>query len=160
MKITTDSGHDRVVGSGGRVTFEIEVSNCADVPSATCGVAISNDRGNRVAFFHTLYHGGFRFAGTDKAKLVCTVPSLPLVPACYQVELVLADENKIIEKVERADRLDVVFADLLGTGKIPNNSQGVIVMPAEWDVDGTPVTERLAPTEKVGELVSAARLAG
>ena len=33
------------------------------------------------------------------------------MPAGYHVELVLADENKIIEKVERADRLDVVFRE-------------------------------------------------
>ncbi len=147
LKITTDSGYDRVVGSGGRVTFEIEISNCSDVPSATCGVAICNTRGQRVAFFHTLYHSGFRFQGNDKAYLTCSIPSLPLVPASYQVELVLADENKIIEKVERADRLDVTFSDFLGTGKLPNNSQGVIVAPAEWDVEGTTITERVVRSE-------------
>jgi lipopolysaccharide transport system ATP-binding protein len=150
LKISTDSGYDRVVGSGGRVTFEIEISNAADVPSATCGIAISNTRGQRVAFFHTLYHSGFRFQGTDRARLICTVPSLPLVPASYHVELVLADENKIIEKVERADRLDVVFADLLGTGKIPNSSQGIMVMPSDWEVEGAEVTERIVPREVGG----------
>jgi hypothetical protein len=35
--------------------------------------------------------------------------------------------------VERADRLDVVFADALGTGKIPNSSQGLVVLPAQWE---------------------------
>ncbi len=133
LKITTDSGHDRVVGSGGSVTFEIEVRNCQDVRGATCGVAITNTRGQRVAFFHTLYHSGFRFEGSPRAQLTCVIPSLPLVPGDYNVELVLADENKIIEKVERADRLDVVFANVLGTGKIPNASQGLIVMPARWE---------------------------
>ena len=113
-------------------------------------MAISNNRGQRVAFFHTLYHSGFRFQGTDRARLVCTVPSLPLVPAGYHVELVLADENKIIEKVERADRLDVVFADLLGTGKIPNSSQGIMVMPSDWEVEGAPITERIVRREPGG----------
>ncbi len=69
------------------------------------------------------------------------------MPASYHVELVLADENKIIEKVERADRLDVVFADLLGTGKIPNSSQGIMVVPSEWEVEGAEITERIVPTE-------------
>src|SRR6185503_9029270 len=55
LTITTDSGHDRVVGSGGRVRFEIEVSDVEDVSDATCGVAIVNGRGQRVAFFHTWY---------------------------------------------------------------------------------------------------------
>src|SRR5207237_7130022 len=110
LKITTDTDHDRVVGSGGRVTFEIEVSNCADVPSATVGVAITNSRGQRVAFFHTQYHGGFWIKGSDRAVLTCSVPRLPLVAGQYHVELVMANDRNFIEKLEHADRFDIVFA--------------------------------------------------
>jgi lipopolysaccharide transport system ATP-binding protein len=133
LKVITDSGHDRVIGSGGRVRFEIEVSDAEDIAKATCGVAIVNGRGQRVAFFHTWYHCDFQFAGSQKAKLVCDVPSLPVVPGSYGIELVFADEDKVIEKVERADRLDVVYADLLGTGRLPNASQGYVVLPARWE---------------------------
>src|SRR5205814_1260694 len=101
-----------------------------------CGVAITNDRGQRIAFFHTLYQGGFTFKGTSHGKFTCTVPSLPLVPNFYSVELVMADGYGIIEKVERADRLDVVFADILNTGKIPGSTQGYVVWPAEWEYSG------------------------
>ena len=134
-----------------RITFEIEISNAGDVPSATCGIAISNTRGQRVAFFHTLYHSGFRFQGTDKSR-DWFAPShpLPLEPASYHVELVLADVPKVIDRVERADRLDVVFADLLGSGKIPNSSQGIMVMPAEWEVEGAEITERIVRREVGG----------
>ena len=133
LVITTDSGHDRVVGSGGRVRFEIEVSDVEDVADATCGVALVNARGQRVAFFHTWYHDDMHFRGSRRAKLVCEVPSLPLIPASYGIELVLSDHDKLIEKVERADRLDVVYADLLGTGRLPNASQGYVVLPARWE---------------------------
>src|SRR3954452_22690544 len=133
LKILTDSGHDRVVGSGGRVRFEIEVSDVEDAPDATCGVALVNARGQRVAFFHTWYHGDMHFRGSSRATLVCEGPSLPLIPASYGIELVLSDHDKLIEKVERADRLDVVYADLLGTGRLPNASQGYVVLPAKWE---------------------------
>ena len=74
------------------------------------------------------------------------------MPAGYHVELVLADENKIIEKVERADRLDVVFADLLGTGKIPNYSQGIMVMPASgrWKARPSPSGSSPASRATIG----------
>ena len=127
------------------MTFEIEVSDCSDIPSATCGVALSNNRGQRVAFFHTLYHSGFWFGGTDKAWLTCTIPSLPLVPASYHVDLVMADDRGWIEKVDRADKIEVVFADVLGTGKIPSYHQGLVVLPCDWAVDGAPITERRHP---------------
>ena len=137
LTITGDGGHPNVVESGGGVTFEIEVADCDDLRTgAMCGVAISNDRGQRIAFFHTLYQGGFTFKGTTHGRFTCTVPSVPLVPNSYTVELVMADGYGIIEKVERADRLDVVYADVLNTGRIPNQRQGYVVWPAEWEYTG------------------------
>jgi lipopolysaccharide transport system ATP-binding protein len=137
LTVTGDGGHPNVVQSGGAVTFEVELADCDDLRSGgMCGIAITNDRGTRIAFFHTLYQGGFTFKGTNHGKLTCTVPSLPLTPNSYFIELVFADGYGIIEKVERADRLDVVFADVLGTGKIPSNQQGYVVWPAEWDYTG------------------------
>jgi hypothetical protein len=133
LKIHTDSGHDKVVETHGRLSFEIEIRDCEDLADATCGVAIVNSRGQRVAFFHTLYQSGLRFRGTREPQtLHCTIPSLPLVPASYYVELVISNEDKPVEKVERADRIDVVFRDVFGTGKVPNPSQGFVVLPCEW----------------------------
>ena len=136
LTMETDSGHERVVETGGRVTFEVEVRDCEDLASVTCGIALSNNRGQRVAFFHTRYHQGLMFPGTRHAKMRCEVPSIPLVPGAYYVELVMADEDKIIEKVERADRLDVVFRDVFGTGRVPNHTQGYVVLPCAWNFDG------------------------
>jgi hypothetical protein len=64
------------------------------------------------------------------------VPSLPLVPNTYFVELVIANGYGIIEKVERADRFDVVYADVLGTGTVPNRQQGYVVWPCDWEYSG------------------------
>ena len=132
LKITSDSGHQNVVESGQGVTFEVEIEDCEDLKNVTCGIALHNERAQRILFFHTLYHSGFTFAGSKKAVLRCHVPSLPLVPDSYYVELVMSDGYQFIEKVERVERLTVVFADLLGTGKIPNRSQGYFVLPCEW----------------------------
>ena len=135
--ITGQSGHKNVVDCGSSVTFEVDVANCEDITTGgMVTVCLTSERGNRVAFFHTHYHGGFTFKGTSRGKFTCTVPSLPLTPNTYFVELVFADGYGIIEKVERADRLDVVYADVLGTGKIPSNRQGYVVLPSEWTYDG------------------------
>ena len=61
---------------------------------------------------------------------------LPLVPDSYWVELVMSDGYQFIEKVERVDRLDVVFANSLGTGKIPSRGQGYFVLPCQWKHEG------------------------
>ncbi len=134
LSIVGASGHRNVCESNGKVNFDIELSHTLELPGdLTCGVAISNERSQRIAFFHSHYQSGMSFRGTDgRVRLSCNVPSLPLVPGRYFVELVLSDGYQVIEKVERAEAIDVVFADVFGTGKIPKSSQGYLVLPCEW----------------------------
>ena len=132
LTIHTKSGHRNIVECGGEVTFEIEAQDFDDVRDATCGVAIHNERGHRVLFFHTRYHSGFTFDGASKGRFTCKVPSLPLIPGSYYVELVMADGYGIIEQIERVDRLDVTPANVLGTGMLPKKHQGYFVLPATW----------------------------
>ncbi|HEX8911860.1 MAG TPA: ABC transporter ATP-binding protein [Humisphaera sp.] len=150
LKISTDTGHDRVLGSGGRIRFDIDLSDCADIKAATVGLAVADQRGKRVALFHSLYHSGLWIRGTNSGKLTLEVPSLPLTPGTYYVELVMADDRGYIDRVERADKLEVVFADLLGTGKIPAHNQSVVVLPAEWDLAGG--VDRAAESDIPGEV--------
>ena len=144
LKVTGGKGHRNVTDVGGSVTFEIEVANCDDVKTGgMCGVALCNDRGQRIAFFHTVYQAGFTFKGTSHGTFTCTVPSVSLVPNTYFIELVMADGYGIIEKVERADRLDIVYSDVLNTGRVPNHTQGYVVWPAEWEYTGEIETTRV-----------------
>jgi lipopolysaccharide transport system ATP-binding protein len=134
LKITTDSGHEKVVETHGRIEFDVEVRDCEDLTDATLGVIVCNNRGQRVAMFHTWYHADLRFRGTKEPQVLrCVVPSLPLVPASYFIELVVAHADRMVEKVERADRIDVVFRDVFKTGRVPNPSQGFVVLPCEWE---------------------------
>ena len=64
--------------------------------------------------------------------MICTVPSLPLTPGTYYVELVVADGFNMLERVDRADRLELMFADVLGHGKLPSQRQAAILLPCEW----------------------------
>jgi lipopolysaccharide transport system ATP-binding protein len=134
LKIITDSGHEKVVETHGRIEFEVEVRDCEDLGDATLGVIVCNSRGQRVVMFHTWYHADLRFRGMKGPQVLrCVVPSLPLVPASYFVELVVAHADRMVEKVERADRIDVVFRDVFKTGRVPNPSQGFFVLPCEWE---------------------------
>lgn len=149
LKIETDSGHDRVLSAGGRARFEIDLSDCTDVKAATVGLAIADQRGKRIALFHSLYHSGMWIKGCKSGKLTLDVPSLPVTPGTYYVELVMADDRGFIDRVERADKIEVVFADVLKTGKIPSGSQSVVVLPGHWDLAGG--VDRAAESDIPGE---------
>jgi lipopolysaccharide transport system ATP-binding protein len=134
LKIITNSGHDRVIHTGDGVRFDIEVSDCQDIKAATVGLAISDNRGKRVVLFHSRYHSGLWIRGAQRGRITLDVPSLPLTPGNYYVELVMADDQGFIDRVERADKLDIVFGDMLNSGKIPSASQSVVVLPAHWEL--------------------------
>jgi lipopolysaccharide transport system ATP-binding protein len=121
-----------VIPTGGEATFDIDLRDFNDPGTLTCGIALINHKNLRCAFFHTLYHSDLTFKGAHQKKLRCTIPNLPLTPGQYHVELVLADGQKVIEKVERAGQIEIVFADLLGTGKLPLYHQSTVVLPAKW----------------------------
>src|SRR4051812_8218009 len=98
LKIVTDTEHDRVLHAGGRVRFDIEVSDCDDVKAATVGLAICDQRGKRVAFFHSLYHSGIWVRGCKSGRITLDIPSLPVTPGTYYVELVMADGRGYIDR--------------------------------------------------------------
>jgi lipopolysaccharide transport system ATP-binding protein len=136
LNIFDKSGPTSVVPCGQSISFEVQIENLdqAGDGELTCGVALYNQKNTRVALFHTMYHSGitFRAPADGKKRLVCTVPSLPLVPGSYHVELVLADSFKMLERVDRAAKFDVMFADVLGHGKLPLPHQSTVVLPCEW----------------------------
>jgi lipopolysaccharide transport system ATP-binding protein len=133
LRISTDVGESAMIPVGSKIRFDVTMRDFADVPgNLTLGIGLNNTRGQRVALFHSEYHQGLTFRGAGEMTLTCEVPALPLAPASYTIDLVLADGYNMIERVERAAQVEVVFADLLGTGKLPTGKQSTVVLPCTW----------------------------
>jgi lipopolysaccharide transport system ATP-binding protein len=129
------AGHDRVVECGGAIAFEIQIRNCDDLAACQLGLTIRDETHQAVALLHTQVHAGLEFGGTKSGRLRVEVPSLPLVPGEYSVELAFSDRFHLLERVEAADRFSVAFADRFGTGRLPEPRQGPLVLACEWEFD-------------------------
>jgi lipopolysaccharide transport system ATP-binding protein len=133
MRVLSSGIETRVIPSCAPVTFELELRGLADLPRAECGIIITDQIGQRVLALQSRYHAGLVLNGDDAVVLSCELDSLPLVPAPYYIDLVLASGSTVVERVERAARFDVVFADVFGTGWIPTSGQGFFVHPCTWN---------------------------
>jgi len=133
LGIHGNNGNSGVVPCGGNVTFEIEMRDFNDPGQLTCAIAIYNEKSQRIALLHTQYHAGATFGAGLHKKLSCSVPSLPLTPGSYYVELIYADGYQVLERVERAGTFDVIFSDYLGTGQLPSSAQCQLVLPCAWE---------------------------
>jgi lipopolysaccharide transport system ATP-binding protein len=134
LNISNDKGDTNVVACGDRVNFEIQMENLKDPGELQCAIALYNEKNQRVVLFHSLYQSNMTFRATadGKKKLVCTSPSLPLTPGEYQIELIVSDGFRELERVDRAGKMNVIFADYLGTGKLPLQRQSAVVLPCDW----------------------------
>lgn len=117
---------------GAPLKLRIDLVNMADVIRGECGVVIRNEHGQRIALFHSQYHADVVFERVSNSRIEVTIPSLVLAPGQYQIDLAMQDPPELIDYVERAASFDVVFADLFGTGKIPDAKQGHVVLPSQW----------------------------
>lgn len=63
-------------------------------------------------------------------EVVCEIPTLPLTPGEYRIEVALVLNEKCVDYVEDAHRLEVLGTDFYGTGKIP--SLGFFVHEQHW----------------------------
>ncbi len=81
LKIIDEHGKQQAVVPTGRgVTFEIGMKDFDQPGNITCGLALLNGRGQRVALFHSEYNANLIMRGSAEKKLICHVPSLPLAP--------------------------------------------------------------------------------
>jgi lipopolysaccharide transport system ATP-binding protein len=67
--------------------------------------------------------------------VACHIPRLPLVPGLYFVQPGCGSGSIQLDLVPRACRLEVTAADVFGTGRLPNESQGLVLVDAEWKTD-------------------------
>jgi lipopolysaccharide transport system ATP-binding protein len=131
-----------VIPCGAPVRIRVTLANLAGLSDVVCGIALVTELGNRVAFFHSLYHAGLQVKGANTQVLYCDVPSLPLTPGRYYLEVNVGQQNlSILERVEHAAVLTVEYKDVFGTGYLPNQQQGNVVLPAKWWHETTSAVE-------------------
>jgi len=121
-----------VISCGGTLDIELNLDNLAGVTRGECALTIRNELGQHVVLFQTQYHADLVISGRRTATLRCSIPNLTLTPGAYYIDLVFADQPQMIDCIDGAARFDVVFADLFGTGKIPDARQAYVVMPCDW----------------------------
>jgi lipopolysaccharide transport system ATP-binding protein len=75
-------------------------------------------------------------AGTIRSgAITCSFESLPLMPGTYLLDLYFGDFGDVtrdLDVVREAISFEVVPADVLGTGMLPNAADGPIFWTAKW----------------------------
>ena len=67
----------------------------------------------------------------------CHIPKLPLVPATYFISLVCFSGDKQLDLLPRGCRLQIIGADVFGTGRLPEMRwvNAPVLVEANWEVE-------------------------
>lgn len=120
------------VGVGDAVTFEITCATDEKRRGVDIGIVLCNQARQRIVLFNTKYHSQLNVDLDSECRLRCEVPSLPLLPGSYQIDIAAGTCAEMLDYIEWATTLHVIATDYFGTGALPAAHQGIIALPAHW----------------------------
>ena len=107
--------------------------------SPVLGVVIKNSHGVPVFGINNKFIAGYRFEKrVGSGVITCTVKDLPLMPGTYSLDLYFGDGPQTVDAVYDATSVEVLPADVFGTGLLPSATSGSIYWPASFTLtDGS-----------------------
>jgi lipopolysaccharide transport system ATP-binding protein len=121
------------IQTGGSLTFDIHFR----APESRSGWSIALfvcEQGQRLLMFHNRVNSALSFPNCQEAHVQCHVPSLPLIPGAYDIDIAIGTGQSVADYVDHAATLQVVESDYLSTGMLPKPTQARFVQPAQFTI--------------------------
>lgn len=135
IRLSNGGDGSAFVEAGGQVTCEI-VLRPNKIRNGSCGLIVLDEDGQRVVAFHTSYQSALLIQPSDHlVNLTCEIPSLPIVPGKYFIDLAVASDNEIVERITHAHSFEVTYTDYFGTGQMPKKGQGFLLLDCMWNIE-------------------------
>jgi lipopolysaccharide transport system ATP-binding protein len=98
-------------------------------------VVFQNSRGQRLFACTSDVTGDRLVSLSASGRFICTIPSLPLIPGSYDVQLSCLIDRELVDKVPYASTVSVVEGNFFGTGRLPISHYGDIIIKHHWSLD-------------------------
>ncbi|MEA1901790.1 MAG: ABC transporter ATP-binding protein [Thermodesulfobacteriota bacterium] len=119
---------------GTSLTVHIHYQHSEPLNDPYFGLTFETPVGVKVIWVQTRLQKGHLPDLPAAGVIACHIPRLTLLPGTYFVSPGCGSQTNQLDLVPRGWQLQVVEADLFGTGRLPPPSLAFIVVDAEWDV--------------------------
>jgi lipopolysaccharide transport system ATP-binding protein len=75
-------------------------------------------------------------------RFICRLPKLPLRPGNYELDVSLFVNKEMTDKLMRAASITVVDGDFYGSGRLPGQHFGDMLVPFAWRLEPTEIASR------------------
>ncbi len=121
---------------GSPVVFEIDYKGDRPLRNVNISVGIYNLLGEGVAYLSNDLTGKEFKELPQCGTFICRFSKLPLIPGMYSVNLYCTVNGLLADWIIDGARVKVAEGDYFGTGKLPVEGYGALVVDHEWDVIG------------------------
>ncbi len=134
----TDDTPLSVIQANAPLTIRIHYTHDKSMRLPRFGIAWETEHGDRLFFLQTRIHYG-RFPDLPaKGAIDCHIPQVPLVPGRYYLTVGCAAQGRQLDLLTNVLSIDVVAADVFGTGILPLPTQGAVLVRAQWSALASP----------------------
>jgi lipopolysaccharide transport system ATP-binding protein len=142
---------------GSELTVAIRYKLPRPVVGPVIGIVVHSLLGENLFYLQTLSQYGFVEDLALEGTARCTVPELALLPGAYKLSIYFSERatELPLDALERAVTLNVERADFFGTGQLPFNRTGHVLVRAQWSF-GAP--EDFAPAADSHDLDNASEV--
>jgi lipopolysaccharide transport system ATP-binding protein len=123
-----------VIGTGAPLTVHIHYKHTEPIKDPFFGLVFETATGIKVFWVQTRLQKGSLSDVPASGLVACHIPRLPLVPGTYFVQPGCGSGKVQLDVLPHAFQLQVAEADIFGTGRVPPNSLGLVIVDAEWKV--------------------------
>jgi len=126
---TTDT-----VRMGGTLRVQVVFDTGGEAVSPVLGIVVKTAQGMPLFGVNNRFIPGYDLPALRSGAITCTLEALPLMPGTYLLDLYFGDPQGDRDVILDAASLEVVPADVFGSGRLPPPSAGPIFQSARWEV--------------------------
>jgi lipopolysaccharide transport system ATP-binding protein len=110
----------------------VEYEAASDLPDVGVSIDLEAADGTRLSTLYSRFRGETFAIRQGRGTLVCRIAGLPFRPDTYSLNVALGGSHTLYDFVVRAAWLEVAPSDVFGTGRMPDRSQGPLLLDYDW----------------------------
>jgi lipopolysaccharide transport system ATP-binding protein len=133
--IVNNNGSDRLIPTGAKVAFEIDIEAKNRTTTPIIYLSIYNKEGFQLVHSNTnitLKKGLSLKEGNNKIK--CEFELMPLQIGSYFLNLAMNEGDIRLDRIERAFEFEIIENNIYETGKLQGKHQGIVILPNTWNI--------------------------
>jgi lipopolysaccharide transport system ATP-binding protein len=130
--VGADGQPTATVGSGDPLEFHVAYAAPSEIANPSFSVIVSDTLGTALFQLQTRAQLGLVERVPARGRWVCRLDHVPLVPGRYHVTVGCSSNERQLDLIEQAASFSVEARDYFGTGYLPHQGNGVLLVDSTW----------------------------